>query len=269
MRPGRARPKSPMPRRLTRRRDNPHDAVRVAVSMPAFSAEVCARAHTRTHAHARTHTHARTRTRTHLYICPRTYTANAPRTLLRPRAHPTKQAPPPREVFLVRRREEGGVPAELLEALARVARVISAAEAAHDAGGDAAAVAAAAAAAMATLEGKEAGEEAGEGEGEGEEAIEDVEVGAEEVTSLIEILQGRLEPLRKTGKADRKLLRQPAGNKAVEAAGSEDVSSRRREYLAMYREGLRGVLQEAVESLQEMLLGAMAESEGEDEQDGQ
>ena len=33
----------------------------------------------------------------------------------------------------------------------------------------------------------------------------------------------------------------------------------------MYREGLRVVLQEAVESLQEMLLGAMAESEGEDE----
>ena len=53
--------------------------------------------------------------------------------------------------------------------------------------------------------------------------------------------------------------------KAAEAAGSEDVSSRRREYVAMYREGLRGVLQEAVESLQEMLLGAMAESEGEDE----
>ena len=218
-------------------RDNPHDAVRVAVSMPAFSAE----------------------------------------------------APPQREVFLVRRREEGGVPAELLEALARVARVISAAEAAHDAGGDAAAVAAAAAAAMAMLEGKEEGkeageeageaEEAGEGEGEGEDAFEDVEVGAQEVTSLIEILQGRLEPLRKTGKADRKLLRQPGGvvkidkvtgvppvgTKAAEAAGSEDVSSRRREYLAMYREGLRGVLQEAVESLQEMLLGAMAESEGEDE----
>jgi len=93
-------------------RDNPHDAVRVAVSMPAFNAE----------------------------------------------------EPPQREVFLVRRREEGGVPAELLEALARVARVISAAEAAHDAGGDAAAVAAAAAAVIAMLEGKEAGEEAGEGE---------------------------------------------------------------------------------------------------------
>ena len=29
----------------TRRRDNRHDAVRVAVSMPAFSSEVCARTH--------------------------------------------------------------------------------------------------------------------------------------------------------------------------------------------------------------------------------
>ena len=84
------------------------------------------------------------------------------------------------------------------------------------------------------------------------------------MSSLIEILQGRLEPLRKTGRADRKLLRQPADKKAAEAAGSE-VSSRRREYVAMYREGLRGVLQEAVESLQQMLLGAMAESEREDE----
>ena len=104
---------------------------------------------------------------------------------------------------------------------------------------------------------------------ESEEAVEDVEVGAEEVTSLIEILQGRLEPLRKTGNADRKLLRQPADNRvnrAVEAADSEEVSSRRREYVAMYREGLRDVLREAVESLQEMLLGAMADSEGEDEE---
>ena len=113
-------------------------------------------------------------------------------------------------------------------------------------------------------EGEEESEE--EGEGEGEEAVEDVEVGAEEVTSLIEILQGRLEPLRKTGNADRKLLRQPADNRAVEAADSEEVSSRRREYVAMYREGLRDVLREAVESLQEMLLGAMADSEGEDEE---
>ena len=113
-------------------------------------------------------------------------------------------------------------------------------------------------------EAEEEGEE--EGEGEGEEAVEDVEVGAEEVTSLIEILQGRLEPLRKTGNADRKLLRQPADNRAVEAADSEEVSSRRREYVAMYREGLRDVLREAVESLQEMLLGAMADSEGEDEE---
>ena len=127
---------------------------------------------------------------------------------------------------------------------------------------------------MASLEGKEEGEEAGEGEGagagegegEGEEDVEDVEVGAEEVTSLIEILQGRLEPLRKTGKADRKLLRQPADNRAVQAADSAEVSSRRREYVAMYREGLRDVLREAVESLQEMLLGAMADSEGEDEE---
>ena len=93
-----------------------------------------------------------------------------------------------------------------------------------------------------------------------------MEVGAEEVTSLIEILQGRLEPLRKTGNADRQLLRQPADNRAVEAADSEEVSSRRREYVAMYREGLRDVLREAVESLQEMLLGAMADSEGEDEE---
>ena len=106
---------------------------------------------------------------------------------------------------------------------------------------------------------------AGEGEGEGEEAVEDVEVGAEEVTSLIEILQARLEPLRKTGKADRKLLRQPADNRAVEAADSAEVSSRRGEYVAMYREGLRDVLREAVESLQEMLLGAMADSEGVEE----
>ena len=132
-------------------------------------------------------------------------------------------------------------------------------------------MAAAAAAAMASLEGKDEGAEEGEeeGEGEGEEAVEDVEVGAEEVTSLIEILQGRLEPLRKTGNADRKLLRQPADNRvnrAVEAADSEEVSSRRCEYVAMYREGLRDVLREAVESLQEMLLGAMADSEGEEEE---
>ena len=41
------------------------------------------------------------------------------RTLPHPAAtpHPSKQAPPQREVFLVRRREEGGVPAELLEVL--------------------------------------------------------------------------------------------------------------------------------------------------------
>ena len=36
----------------------------------------------------------------------------------------------------------------------------------------------------------------------------------------------------------------------------------------MYRQGLRAVLREAVESLRAMLLGAMADSEGEGE-DGQ
>ena len=181
-------------------------------------------------------------------------------------------APPPlpRQVFVVRRRDAGGVPAELLEALAHVALVCAAAEAAHEAGGDADAVAAAAeaAAAAALAASGEAGweEEEDEAEGAANEEVEvSVEVGAAEVTTLIELLQRRLEPLGPTEATDGDALRRGEGAAAAGAAAPADECWRRRQaYVAMYRDGLRTVLREAIEDLQEMLLGAMAEAEGEE-----
>ena len=161
------------------------------------------------------------------------------------------------------------MPAELLEALAHVALVCAAAEAAHEAGGDADAVAAAAeaAAAAALAASGEAGweEEEDEAEGAANEEVEvSVEVGAAEVTTLIELLQRRLEPLGPTEATDGDALRR-GGAGAVEGAGAaDDEWLRRRAYVAMYRDGLRTVLREAIEDLQEMLLGAMEEAEGEE-----
>ena len=126
----------------------------------------------------------------------------------------------------------------------------------------AAAEAAAAAQAAAGEAGWEKEEEEAEGTG-GEDVEVSVEVGAAEVTTLIELLQRRLEPLGPTEATDGDALRR-GGAGAVEGAGAaDDEWLRRRAYVAMYRDGLRTVLREAIEDLQEMLLGAKAEAEGE------
>ena len=98
----------------------------------------------------------------------------------------------------------------------------------------------------------------GGGDDAGDHAGAEVEIDGDDVQLLLVTLQQRLAPFAATAAADARLAR------ALERPGATDappVTDARKVFMAMYRDGQRCVLEEAVETLEDMLSQMGAESQ--------
>ena len=149
------------------------------------------------------------------------------------------------EDFYVRRAESGGIPAELLQALSRACK------------------------AMRGEEGDE-GEEGEGDEGDDEEEVELV-LRSDELQLLLATVHAKLDALAPTEQLDRQRLggQLGSGKKRKKTRDASDVADEapRRLSVAHYRHGLRVVMAEAIEALEELLGEPPSQDEDDDEDD--